>query len=363
MCSCSHSGATREGAADEKDLHHAALRRARQAQVRINQTATRFTTKLLSSTARPPPLPLLIFSLSVLLDRIKGRTAALPQLPLAPPPSQPEDNEELMIVFDDDEVDADITNINSGSVGKVMPRSVMLGAIASAPHSLNDADSPSGLNGPENALCNAIADSVALDTLALAKDPAPAADDARALAMEQDSMQLFFDDSDMVEDTSTAAQVTAAATATATATAAAVPAAPAAASAPALPSEAKVYGRKNRDAGGAGGITAFFAPAPKVVDAPLPPAVAEEENDNADADADDDDDGDGDDGDSDAGSVDSAASLARRLMEEQRRRQQEAFKVPVAAQVRKDIIDMVGEKGRCHIPPVMRPRTASHVVP
>jgi hypothetical protein len=48
--------------------------------------------------------------------------------------------------------------------------------------------------------------------------------------------------------------------------------------------------------------------------------------------------------------VDSAASLARRLMEEQRRRQQEAFKVPVAAQVRKDIIDMVGEKGRCAPP-------------
>jgi hypothetical protein len=255
-----------------------------------------------------------------------------------------------MIVFDDDEVDASISNINSGSVGKVMPRSVMLGALASAPDSLNGADSPSGLNGPENALCNAVADSVALDTLALTKDPAPEADDARALAAEQDSMQLFFDDSDMVEDSSTAAQATAAATAVAV---------PAAAAAPSLPSEAKVYGRKNRDAAAAGGITAFFAPAPKVVDAPLPAAVAEEENDNADADADadadDDDDDDG--GDSDAGSVDSAASLARRLMEEQRRRQQEAFKVPVAAQVRKDIIDMVGEKGRCHIPPCFAPHS------
>jgi hypothetical protein len=266
-----------------------------------------------------------------------------------------------MIVFDDDEVEADITNINSGSVGKVMPRSVMLGALTSEPDSLNDADSPSSFNGPENELGSAVADSVVLDTLAIAKDPSPAADEAREKGAEQDSMQLFFDDSDMVEDTSTAAQVTAAAPAAAAPAAAAPAAAAPAAAAPAaaalsLPSEAKVYGRKNRDAGGAASITAFFAPAPKVVDAPVPFAAAQEEDEAADTDADADsdadvgDDGEDDDGDSDADSVDSAASLARRLMEEQRRRQQDAFKVPVAAQVRKDIIDVVGEKGRCDTP-------------
>jgi hypothetical protein len=245
-----------------------------------------------------------------------------------------------MIVFDDDEVDAVMTNMSSGSVGKVMPRSVMLGALASAPDTLNDADSPCGLNAPENAAV----DSVVLDTLVLAKDPLPAADDTRLQGGEQDSMQLFFDDSDMVEDTRAAEHVKAASVAIA------APAAAAVAAAPPSASEAKVYGRKNRDGGGAGGITAFFAPAPKVFDAPPPTASAKEDDDaDADADADDDADADGDDdedGDSDAGSVDSAASLARRLMEEQRRRQQEAFKVPLAAQVRKDIIDMVGEKGR-----------------
>jgi hypothetical protein len=251
-----------------------------------------------------------------------------------------------MIVFDDDEVDAVMTNINSGSVGKVMPRSVMLGALAAAPDSLNDADSPGGLNVPENA----VVDSVALDTLALAKDPTPAVDDTKLQGGELDSMQLFFDDSDMVEDASAAMHVK-------VASAAPIAAAPATAApsdvAPPPASETKVYGRKNRDGGGAGGITAFFAPAPKVFDAPAPAAVAEEDDQAADADDDADDDADADDddegGDSDAGSVDSAASLARRLMEEQRRRQQEAFKVPVAAQVRKDIIDMVGEKGRCNM--------------
>ncbi len=256
-------------------------------------------------------------------------------------------------MFDDDEVDAVMTNISSGSVGKVMPRSVMLGALAAAPASPNDAGSPSSLNAPDNGAV----DSVALDTLALAKDPTPVADDAKLQGGEQDSMQLFFDDSDMIEDASAAVHVSAAA---------AAPAAAAAAPPPA--SEAKVYGRKNRDGGGAGGITAFFAPAPKVFDMPPPAAVAEEDDADVDADADDDADaeGDGDEGeDSDAGSVDSAASLARRLMEEQRRRQQEAFKVPVAAQVRKDIIDMVGEKGRCHIPlfPSFHRRHPLHCIP
>jgi hypothetical protein len=267
-----------------------------------------------------------------------------------------------MIVFDDDEVEADLTLTGSGGVGKVMPRSVMMGAVADTPDSL-DADSP---KVAELTSYSAGVDSVALDTLALTKDPSPPASDNSAESgaawqgAEQDSMQLFFDDSDMIDDSKTAGQVAAA-------PAPALPPPPAAAAtAPAPPplSEAKVYGRKNRDGGAAGGITSFFAPAPKVVD-PLPTHTAVEELDDDAADADDDADaaGDDDEGDeSDADSVDSAASLARRLMEEQRRRQQEAFKVPVAAQVRKDIIDMVGEKGRC-APLVHRLHPASRLIP
>ncbi len=236
-------------------------------------------------------------------------------------------------MFDDDEVQADLTLMGIGGVGKVMPRSVMMGAVADAPEIL-DADSP---KVAEHANFSAGVDSVVLDTLAITKDPSPpdaenGADNGTAWqGAEQDSMQLFFDDSDMIDDSKAAAQL----------------AAPA--PAPPPPFEAKVYGRKSRDGGAAGGITAFFAPAPKVVD-PLPTRSAAEEQDDDAADADDDADavGEDDEGDeSDAESVDSAASLARRMMEEQRRRQQEAFKVPVAAQVRKDLTDMVGEKGRC----------------
>ena len=243
-------------------------------------------------------------------------------------------------MFDEDEMDEDVTHMSSGCVGKVMPRRVMLGGAASAHDSPEDTDSPSVIKGTDSALCSAAVDSVVLDTLALAKDPSPpeADDGSGCNAAEQHSMHLFFDDSDMVESSSAAELGAAAAAVTA----------PASAAPPPPPLESKVYGRKSREGGAACGITAFFAPAPKVIDTPAPLADVAEEVDGA-ADSDDEIDGDGDDegAESDADSVDSAASLARRLMEEQRRRQQEAFKVPVAAQVRKDIIDMVGEKGRC----------------
>jgi hypothetical protein len=247
-----------------------------------------------------------------------------------------------MIVFDEDDLEGDNFNLNVGSVGKIMPRSALLNSLSSAPDSTDVVGTLSSDKELPSSLDSTAVDSVVLDTLALVKDPQPPATSSGCPSAAQDSMQLFFDDSDMVEDASTSERVDVIL----------APAAPAPAAATSAPfshsTETKVYGRKNRDGVVAGGITAFFAPAPKVVETSLPTPAATEEDDVSD-DAEDDVDADDDadqDSDSDAGSVDSAASLARRLMEEQRRRQQEAFKVPVAAQVRKDIIDVVGEKGR-----------------
>lgn len=52
--SCSHSGSTREGASDEEDVHHAALRRPCQAQVHINTSTTLQHNCNDPSSPRPP---------------------------------------------------------------------------------------------------------------------------------------------------------------------------------------------------------------------------------------------------------------------------------------------------------------------
>ena len=99
----------------------------------------------------------------------------------------------------------------SGGVGKVMPRSVMMGVVADAPDSHADSPKVAELTG-----YSAAVDSVVLDTLALTKDPSPPASDNRAdsgaaQGAEQDSMQLFLDDSDMIDDSKAAGQLAAAA--------------------------------------------------------------------------------------------------------------------------------------------------------
>jgi hypothetical protein len=124
-----------------------------------------------------------------------------------------------------------------------MPRSVMMGAVADAPDSL-DADSSevAELTG-----YSAGVDSVVLDILALTKDPSPPASDnsadsgAAGQGAEQDSMQLFFDDSDMIDASNGAVQFAAAAPPPRPPP----PAAAVTAASPSPLSEAKVYGRKN----------------------------------------------------------------------------------------------------------------------